>query len=267
MAKKKKSNKITKSMLNDLQLAVNRFNNTISKLEKEKTKILLPNKVNFNELKKLIITEKQFTRELKALRSFNLSDINRIVTLETGEKITEYQHRQNLKNRQIALATLNEEILKIDDKEKVNPSIMGNKKLKSLTSTMNTLLNYNTIDMSNYRYIERRLKNIGSLDYKKRKLQVYRDNFLFSIQGLQNYPSKKIIYRYLKNITDLEKFYEITQNTNVLKEIFIYYKEPEITLFDFDTQEEMIEYALSELNIDEKEIEKFKKSLKKKVNE
>lgn len=97
-----------------------------------------------------------------------------------------------------------------------------------------------------------RLSKYGSLDYKYMKATIFRENFEKAMEeaGFKNYTNYGILKSKLDRFTNPISFYNFVKNSDVLMDIFIYYKPDDgVSYGDFGDDEERFNYALEQLGL------------------
>ena len=97
-----------------------------------------------------------------------------------------------------------------------------------------------------------RLSKYGSLDYKYMKATIFRENFEKAMEeaGFKNYVNYGLLKNKLDRFTNPISFYNFVKNSDVLMDIFIYYKPDDgVSYGDFGDDEERFNYALEQLGL------------------
>lgn len=97
-----------------------------------------------------------------------------------------------------------------------------------------------------------RLSKYGSLDYKYMKATIFRENFEKAMKeaGFENYTAYGLLKNKLDRFTNPISFYNFVKNSDVLMDIFIYYKPNDgVSYGNFGDDEERFNYALEQLGL------------------
>lgn len=100
--------------------------------------------------------------------------------------------------------------------------------------------------------MKERIQYFGTLDYKTLKATIFRENFEKALEesGAKNFENYSTLEKKLNRIKNPENFYKFISGSNVLMDIFEYYKEGDGLIYGgFLTEEERFNYALEELGL------------------
>lgn len=97
-----------------------------------------------------------------------------------------------------------------------------------------------------------RLSKYGSLDYKYMKATIFRENFEYAMEeaGFKNYATYGLLKNKLDRFTNPISFYNFIKNSDIMMDLFIYYKPMDnIKYGDFESDEERFNTALEQLGL------------------
>ena len=235
-----------------LQKAINSFNRNIRKLKKIEGKAeYLPDTVNYKEIRENIISRKEFNRVIKSLRSFSEKGAANVYETTSGQKLTVWEYKQIRKARTRAIRNLNIEKLKIQNS--VKSEFMGDKRIREIESTIKNLENLETSKGYDFKRIKERAESLGNLDLELQRAKTYKQNYLNALEQMSGYENYDKLISELNKIKNPIKFYEYIQKSNVLSDLFIYYKDKATsqTYGGFADNQDAFNYALNvELEID-----------------
>ena len=100
--------------------------------------------------------------------------------------------------------------------------------------------------------MKERIEYFGTLDYPTLKATIFRENFEKALEesGAKNFENYSLLEKKLNRIKNPENFYKLISQSNVMMDIFEYYKEGDGIIYGgFLTEEERFDYALSELGL------------------
>lgn len=232
-----------------LQQAVRDFNRKIKILKKyELFDYNLPEQIKYKEIKKDILTRKQLNQTLSSLNAFQKANALNEVRLQSGEIITRWQELEILKKKPLAIAKIKADLYEEIANEENRMSFKGlvNERIDRLQQTLNTLENYDKKTGESLKYAIDRITKIGNLDYKLKKAQTFRDNFMYALkEGARTFKNYKIFIKELEKIKNPVEFYDYLKNSDTFMDLFVWYKESEgLTYGAFASNEEAFDSAL-----------------------
>lgn len=103
---------------------------------------------------------------------------------------------------------------------------------------------------SDFKNFLKAISKRGASDYNMKKAITYKENFMEALkQGASNFNNYELIKNKLEKMTP-QKFYDFVKQSDILSDIFLWYKEGEGLIYgSFATSEEAFNYALEELKI------------------
>ena len=75
-----------------------------------------------------------------------------------------------------------------------------------------------------YKRIKQRLNEIGTLDYNMVRATIYRENFEYALSFSEKMEGYDLLLRRLNRIKNPVNFYNFVRKSDVMSDIFIYYK-------------------------------------------
>lgn len=238
----------------ELQRAINSFNRNIRKLRKEEGKLdYLPDTITYNEIKDSIISRKEFNRVIKSLRDFSKKGASDLYETVSGEVMTKWEYTELRKARRRAIKSLTIE------KQNINLNLkgyMGEKRIREIESTIENLNNLENKKGYDFERAKERTLSLGNIDLELKKAITYRENYLNALEQMSGYENYDKLISELNKIKNPIKFYEYIKKSNVLSDLFIYYKDKATsqTYGGFADNQDAFNYALNvelELDIDE----------------
>lgn len=237
----------TRSDYAKLSYAVRKFNKTIKKLE-GMDKNVLPPEFDYKELKDTIYSRRELNRVLKSLRRFNKESQQRIVELSTGEEITQWELSELKKAQKRAISEIESKARGIVESD---TNVMGDVEYKQLLRTKESIEDLFNRTGSEFRRTSQRAMLWGKNDYDLWRAQIYRESFMKSLQELSNYDNYDKLVKKLNSIENPIKFYKFIQKSNVMSDLFLYYKDEPTsqTYGGFSSNQEAFNKGLEELGI------------------
>lgn len=236
----------------ELQRAINSFNRNVRKLRREENKLdYLPDTVKYSDIRKDIISRKEFNRVISSLRAFSKKGAADIIETSSGQEITRWEYSEIKKARTRAIKSLNVERIKIE--QGLHNNLMGDKRIREIESTIKNLNELESTKGYDFKRISNRAKALGNLDLELQRAKVYKENYLNALEQMSGYQNYDKLLNELNKIKNPIKFYEYIQKSNVLSDLFIYYKDKATsqTYGGFADNQDAFNYALNvELEID-----------------
>lgn len=234
-----------------LKIAVNSFNKKIAELEKLEEKAILPEKITIEKAKETIKTERGLKEFVKSTRSFTKNkEMQSIKELETGEKITNFEYKQLVKEQQRAIRQKEKKLEELN-----KPSVfgfsrvqMGSIEARQLEAEIKKLKKLFTKSGGDFRKEIERVHKVGNLDFTHKMSLIYQKNYkneMKKYSHLENYDKLK---SKLDSFTSPESFYDFVKDKELLRDL-TYQSDENLT------QEEFNNWLLEdwEIEIEEKE--------------
>ena len=236
----------------ELQRAINTFNRNVRKLRKQENKSsYLPEIKNYNNLRDNIKSRKEFNRVINSLKNFSKKNMQELTETSSGQILTAWEYSEIKRARSRAIRNLNIERSKIELGLKSN--LMGDKRIREIESTITNLNELETKKGYDFERVKERALTLGNLDIEIKKAMNYRKNYLEALEQMSGYKNYDILINKLNKIKNPIKFYEYIRKSDVLSDLFIYYKDKVTsqTYGGFASNQDAFNYALNvELEID-----------------
>lgn len=234
--------------------AVSEFNKKVNRLQQEESKLYLPELKNYKDIKSKILTRNELNRVLKSLKRFSEKGAEDLYITKAGERMTKWERGELGKQMNIAKRGLlsSAKKLEIPMKSGYSKAQMGSLEYKEILANLRSLKNLELKSGGDFIRMKDRLEYFGNLDYKMLKATIFRENFEKALieSGAQNFANYEILEKKLRRIKNPENFYKYISQSNVLMDIFEYYKEGDGIIYGgFLTEEERFDYALTELGL------------------
>ena len=238
----------TRSDYGKLSYAVRMFNKKVKELE-SLDKNVLPEEFNYQELKDIIYSRKELNRVLKSLRKFSNNEREqRSIKLEGGEEITRWEYSELKKAQKRAISTIQEKARGIVESD---TNVIGDLEFKQLMRTKESIEDLFNRTGSEYKRTKGRTMSWGKNDYDLWKADIYRKNFMNALQEMSNYDNYDKLLSRLEKIENPIKFYEFVQQSDILQDLFLYYRDKATaqTYGGFSSNQEAFDTALEQLDI------------------
>ena len=211
----------TRSDYMRLSYAVRDFNKKIRELE-VLDKTVLPEEYNYEDIRDMIYSRRELNRVLKSLRRINKESQQRIVTLESGEQLTQWELSELKKAQKRAISTITEKARDIVESDK---NVMGDKEFKQLLRTKQSIVDLFNRSGSEFRRTGERTKSWGKSDYELWRAGIFRENFMDALKKMSNYDNYKLLRDKLEKIDNPIKFYNYISQSDILSDLFLFYKD------------------------------------------
>lgn len=235
-----------------LSRAVNRFNNEIRKLDKNKN---IPSTITYNEARDRFVTRREFESLINSLNRADETTLTQEVELKSGEKVTFWEYDETLRKKNTAGANLLNELDRINrERAETGNKYMGEERISEIQSTL-AMLDESVDNLYNFKKRKKTLNYLGRSDYEISRNKRFMENFFTATQSLKNFQNYDVLMKRLRQIKNPNKFYEYVKQSDILMDIFLWYKDEDGTLVysTFDTNEQAFDTALKEdLNLDVK---------------
>ena len=206
--------KWTRSDYGKLSQAVSQFNRNVKKLEAVESDLVLPDVVNYQELKAGITTRQELNRLIRSLRRFSVPSKQKAVKLDSGIDITAWEYTELKAERRRAERRLSGELAGIEATMGT-----GNKRINEIKGTIASLQKLEKATGNEFKRIRSRIKEQGTSDYDFKKAKTFQNNFIKAFKGMgrkeivniaQKFKDPTEFWEYIKDsgFTDLQEFYD-----------------------------------------------------------
>ena len=209
-----------------LSKAVASYNRKLNAIDNNEAKYL-PSLKNYKQLKKTIMSRKEFNRVVKSLKRFNIGGAEDVVNLPSGESITKWEYHEVKLARNRALNKLREEgrgIIEADYYEAPSEK-MGSKRLKEISRTIDR---YEGLELQTGSNLKETIKSVmtqGRFDIDLVRFEQFRTNFMNALEEMSTYDNYEELKYKLEQIRNPEDFYNFIRQSPELMDLFLYYKD------------------------------------------
>lgn len=216
--------------------AVAKFNRTINELKTEENKSYLPQEYEYSKLKEKIVSKTELDRYIKNLRDFKKENADVYIT-EAEEKITVWERNVLEQERKTAIRRMSSKLKKVPQYDK--------EQRETLKSNIANLKNLEKLTKEDFKDTIKRIHNIGAKDYDLRRAIQYRENYYKALESISNYENYEKFKKRLDRFKNPLNFYKFIQKSEVMKDLFVYYKGGQgLVIGAFASDEEAFDYAL-----------------------
>lgn len=192
-----------------LSMAIRKFNKIVmNSLQNEN---VLPELQDYQNLKAEITTRKELNRIIKSLKNFDKESEQRIVTLPSGQQITNWEYKELKKARRRAINRLNDELeeLKRPLDNGYSRITMGSEREKEIQVNIESLNKLETLKGYEFRQKKQVIFNQGRTDWKMYKSIIWRNNFMEEMKQYKKFSGYKKLKEKMDSIKNPIKFYKI----------------------------------------------------------
>lgn len=234
----------TRSDTAKLSYAVRQFNKTIQRLDALERDIL-PESVDYKDVKNMIFSRKELNRVVKSLKRFGKATQQRVVSLDSGEQITQWELSELKKAQKRAVNTITDKAREIVESD---TNVMGDTEFKQLMRTKESI--EDLFNRNNYEFDRTKTRTLswGKTDYDLWKADVYRKNFMNSLNEMSTYDHYELLRDKLEKIENPIRFFEYVQKSETLADLFLFYKDKATsqTYGGFSSNQEAFDKAIFE---------------------
>lgn len=249
----------TKDDRANLRRAVNNFNSKISRLEKLGRENL-PEKVSYKELigmskspENAIYSRNELRNTINSLKRFSKRGAEDIVKLPSGQELTRWERAELGYKKARAIRRLNREI---DEVSATSWNFgLGDALLQTLEATKESIENISTKKGYELKMAKRLLESQSRADREIRKAIVWEQNFNKALDSLKNFENFDLLKDKLDSIKNPIKKWEYINQTEILKDLFLWYNTEEInnpstqTYGGFISNQDAFNRALEDLGL------------------
>ena len=229
--------------------AVKQFNRKILELETDENQAFLPDMQNYKEMKESIKTRQELNRYIKSLNRFKKESSQKIIELESGERLTVWEQREIQKMANRALTQVNKEIAEQEKPTESGYSLaqMGSLEVNRLKKQAENIKGWQSKTQLSFRRNIESIKNLGRLDYDYRKAEIYMQNYKDVMGKYSSYDNYEIFEKFVNRYKNPISFWNRLKNHEVLKDL-TYQSE------QYYTQAEFNDFLINDLGIDLEEL-------------
>ena len=211
----------TRSDYARLSYAVRQFNKTTRELEKLEGNVA-PEEFDYREVRNAIYSRRELNRVINSLKRIGRESQQRIRTLPSGEQITQWELSELKKAQKRAIGRTTDKARVIVESD---TNVMGDTEFRQLLRTKESIEDlFNRVGSDFKRTAERTL-TWGKTDYDLWRASVFRDNYMNALEEMSSYRNYDLLFNKLKSIENPIQFYNYIRQSNILSDLFIFYKD------------------------------------------
>lgn len=230
-----------KNLRLSLEQAVNRFNSKIKRLERLDRSLLLPEKVDYNDIVSSATSTKDLRRKLESLNRFLDRNSGKVVTTESGVKTVEYVLDETSRELKYVKTKLTRQIREL---ESIRPTIfgtpvdatykqMGSEALNNLRARRKVLNIGKVKNLSKQSLLKLQKQLNTNLRKLKYRAEIFKSNYidkmLFNLAYYTGYEDKEKLNYIKEKLSKLDEktFLKLFNTEKAIERVVDYY--PEIT--------------------------------------
>lgn len=205
-----------------LSYAVRQFNKTIDKLDNIDRNVL-PEEMNYKELRDNIYSRSELNRIIKSLRRFSVQPSQQsIVKIPSGEQLTRWEVSELKKAQRRAVSNIQGKMREVVEDM---TNVMGDTEYKRLKRTKSSIEDLFNRKGSEFTRTSERTLSWGRKDYDLYRAEIYRKNFMDSLKQMSNFDNYELLVSKLEKIENPIRFYEYIEKSDILSDLFLYYND------------------------------------------
>lgn len=216
--------------------AVSTFNKTVANLSN--SGIILPDLMNYDDLKKGITTRKELNRMVNALKRFRQPTKQVGVTINEFN-ITKWEFEEVKKARKRAERRLTGELAEIESMTIGT----GNTRANEIRATLESFEKLTEGDFSAFKRITRSIFKQGKSDFEMQKALIFQQNFISAYEKM----NRKEIVEFAKGFRNPIDFWNAIKDSNFIDISLHYDMEEGLVSFGEMTKNESYYYELQKL--------------------
>ena len=234
--------KWTRSDYARLSYAVRQFNKTIDKLNNIDRNIL-PEEMNYKELRDNIYSRNELNRIVNSLKRFSKESQQQVVKIPSGEELTRWEVSELKKAQKRAVSNIQGKMREIVEDM---TNVMGDTEYKRLKRTKASIEDLFNRSGNEFERTGRRTLSWGRKDYDLYRAEIFRDNFMKSLKKMSNFDNYDVLVAKLEKIENPIRFYEYIEKSDILSDLFLYYNDAPTsqTYGGFSSNQEAFDTAL-----------------------
>lgn len=201
------ANKIRWSRSDYIKLgkAVSSFNKTVGNLRN--SGIVLPDLLNYNDLKSGITTRKELNRLIGSLKRFQNPMQQVGVSLE-GFEVTKWELNEVKRAKRRAERRLTGELAEIE----AGSIGTGNTRANEIKATLESFEKFASGDLAQFKRISSSIMRQGRTDYEMKKALIFQQNFIKAYEKM----GRKEIVEFARSFRNPMNFWEAIQNSEFM---------------------------------------------------
>lgn len=226
-----------------LSYAVRKFNENLRKLDSVESDLILPDPVDYKELKSGITTRQELNRLIGSLQRFSNPAKQKAVKLDSGIEITSWEYTELKRERKRAERRMTGELMGLEATLGT-----GNKRINEISGTITSLYKLETVKGEEFNRIRKRIKSQGVSDFEVRQAMTFKERFLKTYRTL----GRTEIVEYAESFKNPLEFWEAIKDSE-FKNLEEWYDEAKGTVQFAMESDERYYYELEKLGLSKNE--------------
>ena len=222
-----------------LSYAVRKFNENLRKLDSVESDLILPDPVDYKDLKSGITTRGELKRIIGSLQRFSNPSKQKAVKLDSGIEITSWEYTELKRERRRAERRMSGELAGLEATLGT-----GNKRINEISGTITSLYKLETVKGEEFNRIRKRIKYQGVKDYEIKQAMVFKERFLKTYKSL----GRTEIVEFAESFKNPLEFWEAIKDSE-FKNLEEWYDEAKGTVQFAMESDERYAYELSKLGL------------------
>ena len=214
----------TANQISNLRKAVNNFNRKVKRLKQNEENLdIIPETINFRDLKNDIKTSAELRRRINILKRFTRRGGEKLAE-GTAERMSLWEKNERIINKRVATRVLRQEYNQIV-KQNINSPFKDVTKMSSrareIVSTLSNLENIFKKRGQSYERMSSLLKKLGRSDRAFLQASRYKEYYLRELEKYSNYSLYESVVNKIRQTPVLELYDKLGFNINLQDLIYV----------------------------------------------
>lgn len=214
----------TANQISNLRKAVNNFNRKVKRLKQNEENLdIIPETINFRDLKNDIKTSAELRRRINILKRFTRRGAEKLAE-GTAERMTFWEKNERIINKRVATRVLRQEYNQLV-KQNINSPFKDVTKMSSrareIVSTLSNLENIFKKTGQSYERMSSLLKKLGRSDRAFLQASRYKQYYLRELEKYSNYSMYESVVNKIRQTPVLELYDKLGFNINLQDLIYV----------------------------------------------
>lgn len=217
--------------------AVSKFNKTIKQLKSEESSLILPDVIDYKELKSDITTRQELNRMINSLKKFQNPSQQVAIKTDGDLEVTRWELTEIRKAKRRAERRFSGEIADIESQGFGT----GNTRLNEIRATIESFNKIENVSLlEDFQRIASSIFNQGRSDFEYRKSLIFQRNFIKAYEKM----GRDEIVKIARSFRNPEKFWDFIKNSEFI-DIKLRYDIEEGLIETYMSKDESYQYELN----------------------